>query len=45
MIDKYLLAEELWWEIRRLGFDPEDEHIASLVLVAYEHGIEDTIDD
>jgi len=27
MVDRGQLIKELWWDIRRLGFDPEDDYV------------------
>jgi len=41
MIDRDQLIKELFWDIRRLGFDPEDEYVCKLVEVVYEKGYEE----
>ena len=35
------LIEELWWEIRALGLDPEDEDLFYLLREAYTMGYND----
>jgi len=35
------LIEELWWEIRALGLDPEDEDLFDLLREAYTMGYND----
>jgi len=39
------LIEELWWEIRDLGLDPEDEDLFDLLREAYTMGYNDVVSD
>ena len=39
------LIEELWWEIRALGVDPEDDNLFDLLRKAYTRGYNDAVSD
>jgi len=44
-MNKDQLVEELWWDIRKLGYWPDNDRILDLIKKAYGLGYEDGYDD
>jgi len=40
-MNKERLVEELWWDIRKLGYWPDNDRILNLIKKAYDLGYED----
>ena len=40
LMNRDQLVEELWWDIRKLGYWPDNDHILSLLQKAYDLGYE-----
>lgn len=39
------LVWHLWWDIRRLGFNPDDENLRKLLKESYRLGYTDGVED
>jgi hypothetical protein len=44
-MNKEELIEELWWDLRSVGYIPSDDDVGDLLMKAYESGLNDERND